>query len=41
MMLSTLSALYADKGLLKEASDYNRRTRESFERTGRSGTMGS
>jgi tetratricopeptide (TPR) repeat protein len=40
MMLSTLSGLYADKGLLKEASDYNHRTRNSFDRTGRGGTMG-
>ncbi len=40
MMLSTLSGLYADKGMLKEANDYNHQTRDSFERTGRGGTMG-
>jgi len=40
MMLSTLSGLYADKGMLKEANEYNHRTRDSFERTGRGGTMG-
>jgi len=40
MMLSTLSGLYADKGMLKEANDYNHRTRDSFDRTGRGGTMG-
>jgi eukaryotic-like serine/threonine-protein kinase len=40
MITSELSGLYAQKGLLKESAEYNLRTREMFDRTGRGSTMG-